>query len=373
MRNKALILCGLFIACNPVDTHKKEDWTVKEVVKYEQNPILVPSTQEEFECPITGKLIAWNERNVLNPAAVVLNDKVFLFFRAQDQWGTSRIGLALSDDGYHFSKEALPVLGPAKDSLQKFEWNYRKLSGDTVGVCATCLFDGVEDPRIVSNEEGDYIMTYTAYDGKTARLCVATSKDLRDWKKHGPAFIGREYRSMWSKSGAIVARQEGERFIAQKINGSYWMYFGDTQLFLARSKDLIHWEVCENAENGKPIAVLNPRPGYFDSRLVEPGPFALFTEEGIRLIYNASNASNFNESTLPKFTYAAGQAHFSNAQPERLIERTPHYFIHPDQDFEREGEVNEVCFVEGMVEFKNQWLLYYGTADSKIAVARFQY
>jgi predicted GH43/DUF377 family glycosyl hydrolase len=31
--------------------------------------------------------------------------------------------------------------------------------------------------------------------------------------------------------------------------------------------------------------------------------------------------------------------------------------------------VNNVCFVEGLVFFRNQWLLYYGTADSKIAVA----
>ena len=37
--------------------------------------------------------------------------------------------------------------------------------------------------------------------------------------------------------------------------------------------------------------------------------------------------------------------------------------------YEKMGEVNEVCFVEGLVFFKNKWILYYGTADSKIAVA----
>jgi hypothetical protein len=31
--------------------------------------------------------------------------------------------------------------------------------------------------------------------------------------------------------------------------------------------------------------------------------------------------------------------------------------------------VGNVCFLEGMVFFKGKWLLYYGTADSKIAVA----
>ncbi|WP_265200337.1 hypothetical protein [Aureitalea sp. L0-47] len=37
--------------------------------------------------------------------------------------------------------------------------------------------------------------------------------------------------------------------------------------------------------------------------------------------------------------------------------------------FEKVGEVNEVCFVEGLVNYKGKYFLYYGTADSKIAVA----
>ena len=46
-----------------------------------------------------------------------------------------------------------------------------------------------------------------------------------------------------------------------------------------------------------------------------------------------------------------------------------HYFIHPDKPYERTGEVNEVCFAEGLAWFNNKWFLYYGTADSRIAVA----
>ena len=45
------------------------------------------------------------------------------------------------------------------------------------------------------------------------------------------------------------------------------------------------------------------------------------------------------------------------------------FFIYPDKDYVKVGEVNEVCFVEGLVFFKEKWFLYYGTADSKIAVA----
>ena len=82
-----------------------------------------------------------------------------------------------------------------------------------------------------------------------------------------------------------------------------------------------------------------------------------------------SNAANFNDTALPKFIYAAGQALFDKTEPYKLIERTDSYFIYPDKDYEKVGEINEVCFVEGLVFFKEKWFLYYGTADSKIAVA----
>ena len=117
------------------------------------------------------------------------------------------------------------------------------------------------------------------------------------------------------------------------------------------------------------ISVLHPRMGKFDSRLVESGPYALLRDEGILLIYNGSNAANFNDPDLPKFTYAAGQALFDKDMPYKLIDRTEDHFIYPDKDYEKVGEVNEVCFVEGLVYFKDKWFLYYGTADSKIAVA----
>lgn len=332
---------------------KGDDWSMQGFVKMDSlNPILEPSAVEKFICPITKELTAWNERNVLNPAAVVRDGKVYLLFRSQDQHMTSRIGMAVSDDGLHFSKLPEPVFYPGEDSMKKYEWK-----------------GGVEDPRIVESEDGLYILTYTAYDGKTARLCLASSADLMHWNKHGLVLTAEKYKDTWSKSGAIVAEQRDNKIVAVKINGKYWMYFGDTELFMASSPDLLNWTVAENEESKKMIAVLHPRMGYFDSRLVEPGPYALLKDEGILLLYNGSNAQNFNDTALPKFTYSAGQALFDKNQPYKLIDRKINYFLTPDKEYEKIGEVNEVCFIEGLVYFKNKWFLYYGTADSKIAVA----
>jgi len=349
----------LLSSCNPSDSgqlevlQEKPTWQIGPFEKVDSlNPILEPTSTQRFIDPITEKTVEWESRNVLNPSAIVKDNKVFLIYRAQDEAMTSRLGLAISEDGLNFTKQEAPIFYPDNDQMKTYEWK-----------------GGVEDPRIVESEDGRYILTYTSYDGKTARLCIASSSDLKIWTKHGLVLSDEKYEDLWSKAGAIVSRLVGDRIVATRINGKYWMYFGDTNLYMAYSDDLVHWEAMENAENGKLFSVLHPRPGYFDSRLVEPGPYALLQDEGIVLIYNASNAENNNDPMLPKFTYAAGQALFDKGIPYKLIDRSDEYFIHPDKDYERIGEVNEVCFVEGLVCFKDRWFLYYGTADSKIAVA----
>jgi len=372
-----LVLLMMTLAnCQSYDSDKtKVGWAFPHFEKIDSlNPILKPSAHLTFRDPITDSVLKWEERNVLNPTAVVRGDSIYLLYRAQDLNGTSRIGMAVSADGLRFTKKASPVFFPDKDTMKVYEWNYKKSEAPTENSedCYFCYFDGVEDPRIVESDDGKYFMTYTAYDGKTARLAIASSPDLIHWTKHGLVLSDEKYRDTWSKAGAIVSELNGNKIIAKKIHGKYWMYFGDTSLFVATSEDLINWDIAENEESKQMISVMHPRMGRFDSRLVEPGPYALVKDEGILLIYNGSNAANFNDPGLPKFTYAAGQALFDKDEPYKLIDRLENYFIHPDKDYEKVGEVNEVCFVEGLVYFKNKWFLYYGTADSKIAVAVYE-
>lgn len=350
---------------------EQTSWQFSDFKKIDSlNPILQPDPAPQFLCPLRKEKVSWEERNVLNPSAVVKDGKVHLFYRAQDAMGTSRIGLAISDDGLNFKKHPTPVFYPDQDSMFVYEWNYRKreVTGPLED-CKSCYFDGVEDPRIIEDENGTYWMTYTAYDGDKARLSLASSKDLMSWNKHGLVLKGDQYKDLWSKSGAIIGELMNEKIVAVKISGYYWMYFGDTDLFLAKSEDLLNWQPATDDEKGDLIRVMHPRKGYFDSRLVEPGPFALKTEKGVLLIYNGSNAANFSYDGYPKYTYAAGQALFDSLKPFKMIKRSPVDFLHPEKEYEKVGEVNEVCFVEGLVFFKGKWFLYYGTGDSKIAVA----
>jgi predicted GH43/DUF377 family glycosyl hydrolase len=75
------------------------------------------------------------------------------------------------------------------------------------------------------------------------------------------------------------------------------------------------------------------------------------------------------DPALPEGTYAAGQVLMDRRDPSAVLRRTEGYFFKPEKPYEITGQVGNVCFLEGLVPFKGQWLLYYGTADSKIAVA----
>ena len=339
------------------------------------NPILGPDAAGNFQDPILGRTILWEQKDVFNPAVVVRGGKIYMLYRAENLVSpgidkASRIGLAESTDGLHFTRQLQPVLYPDNDAQKQYEWP-----------------GGTEDPRVVEDDKGLYYMTYTAYDGKLARLHVATSPDLTHWTKYGNVFTNAyngKYVDKWTKSGSIVSRYNDDgRIVATKINGKYWMFWGDAQIWLATSDDLIHWTPIEMAAGEKPPVplraqaetmpdlkiILPTREGKFDSDLVESGPPAMLTDQGIRLIYNSRNVPSFGDKNLPEGTYSAAQALFDKDDPTKLLKRMDTYFMRPEQPYELTGQVNQVVFLEGLARYNSTWYLYYGTADSKIAVA----
>ncbi|MFI5183195.1 MAG: glycoside hydrolase family 130 protein [Vicinamibacteria bacterium] len=313
-------------------------------------PILGPSPDAVFACPMLGRQVRWEALAAYNAAAVVRDGRVFLLYRAQDPDGVSRLGLASSRDGLTFTRRPAPVLHPDDDAMKEYEWP-----------------GGCEDPRLVSDGKGGYVLTYTAWDKRTARVAVATSPDLVRWTKRGLAFGGK-HRNLWSKSGSIVCRWKGSECVAVKVHGHYWMLWGDTSIFAATSDDLLSWTPLES--DATLSAVLTPRGGSFDSELVEPGPPAFLTREGILCVYNGRNlAGEAGDPRLSAGGYATGQALFAPDDPMRLLARAAESILRPELDSEMQGQVPNVVFGEGLVMFKGHWLLYYGTADSRLAVA----
>jgi predicted GH43/DUF377 family glycosyl hydrolase len=339
------------------------DWMFGPFEKPKQeNPAIAPSAAATFRSPTNDSTVRWEAYATFNPAAVVRHGKIYILYRAEDASGqekigyhTSRIGLAESADGLRFTRRPTPVLYPDKDDQAKNEWP-----------------GGVEDPRIVEAEDGRYILTYTQWNRDVPRLAVATSRDLISWTKHGPAFarvFSGKYLRTESKSGAILCRVVANRVVATKINGKYWMYYGVPDIRIATSDNLVDWAPLEDAD-GNAAKVLSPRPGYFDSWLVEAGPPAILTSHGIVLLYNAGNSGTYGDPRLPERVYTGGQALYDARNPVKLIARSDAPFIRPTEDYERTGQYKEgTTFVEGLVPFNGRWFLYYGTADSRVGVA----
>jgi predicted GH43/DUF377 family glycosyl hydrolase len=290
------------------------------------NPILGPQG--------TG----WESANLYNPAAIVVDDRVVLLYRAHGADRVSRIGLASSADGLVFEREPEPVLVPEHD--------YER--------------GGCEDPRI-SRIAGTYYLTYTGYDGATAQLCLATSTDLHEWTKHGPLFPGfNTWANLpygpdkpWSKAGVIHP---------EPIDGQYYLYFGEGEIFYATSTDLLHWTPCDNA---KPI--YSPRPGRWDGTLVEIGAPPVATADGLLVFLN----NNARAKSATEVDYRCGQFAIAVSDPTRVVARMPEPWLRPQSFEDTHGMIANVTFVEGLVDFHDRWFAYYGQSDTTLAVAVF--
>ncbi|MFZ0743425.1 MAG: glycoside hydrolase family 130 protein [Terracidiphilus sp.] len=325
------------------------------------NPVIAPLPESTFMDPILKKLVQWEALHTFNPAAIVRKGKVDVLYRAEDNTGsmaigghTSRLGLAESKDGIHFKRLGEPVFYPADDDQKAREWP-----------------GGVEDPRIVESEDGTYVLTYTQWNRETYSVGIATSRDLMHWTKYGPAFLtayGSKYAHLNYKSAGILTELVKGRLMAAKIDGMYWMYWGEGAIHLATSADLIHWTPVQDAR-GAPVELLRPRPGHFDSSFPETGPPPVLTKAGIVVIYNGKNAVKGGDPDLGPNAYAAGEALFGAKNPAYLLTQTAGPVLKPEMPYEKTGQYAAgTTFAEGLVYFHKQWFLYYGCADSLVGV-----
>lgn len=315
--------------------------------QYTGNPILSPNPAND-----------WESAFLYNPTAIVLNETIFLLYRAQNASKTSSIGLAWSTDGYNFTRLNTPIIYATED--------YERIGG-------------CEDPRIV-RVNGTFYVTYTAYNNVSAQLCLARSQNLLDWEKTPPLFPGwmdvafsdidiPMPRVNHSKSGAIVN---------EPINGVYHMYFGDSFFYHATSPDMLNWTALPAEQYF--AAPLLP----WENRLIEPGPAPIKTRDGRWiLVYNGMTTGR---AGYPKNQYSVGQMlidpsgafrpnitvpenTYQPALKDGPIARIENPLLVPIAENEQQGQVDQVVFAEGLVQFKGKWFLYFGQADSTLGVA----
>jgi predicted GH43/DUF377 family glycosyl hydrolase len=364
----ALFVATLAVPC------AAQSWTLGPFTRPVNEPVIQPNKASVFTDPISEKPVHWEALHTFNPATTIAPDgSVAVVYRAEDDSGdmmigghTSRLGLAMSADGVHFKRQAVPVLYMDNDSQKANEYP-----------------GGVEDPRVVQAPDGSYVVTYTQWsrDRGIYSVGIATSKDLVHWTKHGPAFADAEhgrYKNLKYKSAGILTELKNGRLVAAKLHGKFWMYWGEIKVGLATSDDLVHWTPVLDDTTHEPKVLLAARVGHFDSGFPETGPPPVLTNKGIVMLYNAKNsAAKTNDAkTLagdPKIAagaYSVGEALFSADDPTKILARTDEPVFQPERPFERTGQYAAgTTFAEGLVPLHGKWFLYYGTADSFVGVA----
>ena len=368
MKQAKLTLAILMLICawleaasaqNAMDSQfSKKPWMLGPFVKPPPADaiILGPNFSSQFLDPLSKTEVRWEGRAIIGGAAIVRDNKVQMIYQGEDlsggfllrgrgSPGVQRLGLATSDDGMHFNAHNQPVVFPDNDDQKE-----RESRG------------GCEIPRLVEVADGTYYLFYDGWNHHIARLQEASSKDLVTWTKLGAPFLhsqGGKYANTWSKSASIMTQLQGGKLIAAKINGKYWMYWGEG-IYVANSDDMVNWTMVE--EDGHPKQVAKARADHFDDGYLEGG-LALLTEKGIVIIYNS-----FTDKS-PKPWSGLGEILMDKNDPTKVIDRCDESILIPDREYELQGSVDNVVFATGLVFFRNQWFLYHNGGDRVMCVA----
>jgi len=297
------------------------EWAIGPFVKHEKNPLLRPSK------------VGWDRGAVWNPTVIVENDRFWMLYRGAVavSGGEDQIGLAWSDDGINWKKyENNPVLVTTKAR------------------------ETYEDPHLV-RYKGTYYLHYNTWYWSSNRTrasggeTLASSKDLKQWKRHGLLFPDLSEDKKIPRNGSIVQNPCNE---AVKINGRYIMYMNE---HIAYSEDLLNWEI--KLLKGKPCHEW--APGHQLETCIA------ITD------YMASNnyILVFLAGGIGEHRYAITEAVYSKKNPEELLEVLEYPVLNARESYEMEGDYRDVLFMNSLTMHKGKWWLYYGASEKFIALA----
>jgi predicted GH43/DUF377 family glycosyl hydrolase len=312
--------------------------------------------------------LGFENEGVLNPAIILDNGIIHLFYRAVGKGNYSSIGYCkLSDPLTVEQRFDEPVI------FSQFDYEVH----------------GIEDPRIVKIEDTFYL-TYAAYDGVNALCAFAISKDLITWEKKGlmvPQITYREFNRLAGSRTTLnekyqrynehekIVEKKGIKvllwdknvvFFPRKINGKFF--------FLHRIKPDIQIVCVNNLQELTPEFWQNYLIHFNDNRVLCPkyehevsylggGCPPIETESGWLVIYHGVY------DTLNGYVYTACASLLDLQNPQKEIARLPYPLFKPEEEWETKGEVNNVCFPTGTITINDTIYIYYGAADEQIAVA----
>jgi len=303
-----------------------------EIVKAEENPILLPIKENGWE--------AWQ---TFNPGTVLLDNKIHFLYRSIGTDGISRFGYASSSDGFSIDERLpYPVYQHATRTSRFFYYSFS--SGGSFG--------GAEDPRIVKIEGDDRLyITYTACDGGL-RVAITSIKieDFlkKNWKWFPPTFISapEEVHKNWV-------------IFPEKFNGKYAILHSISPEISIEYVDSLDFEEGKYIKSNYQKVI---RKNCWDNWRRGAGPSPIKTKYGWLLLYHAMSANDFSK-------YKVGAMLLDLKDPSKVIAVSPEPILEPDRVYENNGFKAGVVYVTGAVVKDGVLLIYYGGADSYVCVA----
>lgn len=296
---------------------QREIWQFRDVVrKYEGNPILTKK-----DCP-------WPVQYVYNAGATKYKGKYILMPRCLGMDGICTLGLAESDDGYHFKMRPRPAVVKA-----------------TEGPFAMYETKGVEDARITQFGDTYYIF-YSAFAGIGMRIGLMQTNDFERFDRIALTTT-TDYRN-----SVLFPEKIGGRYVRfERPNIAPW------GTWISYSPDLIYW--------GDQRLVATPCGGtVWDDAKIGPGSQPVKTKEGWLMINHAATW------TMMGFIYRLGVQLHDLEDPSIVRGYSRQFIIAPDRQHEQIGYVPNVVFCCGAIAEPDGTLkIYYGGADTNMNVA----
>lgn len=306
--------------------------------RHPNNPILEKNSQNP-----------WEQGSVLNPSVIYENGIFRMVYRATNDTHAdipgkymSSIGYAESTDGVHFTRSPEPLIHPDQDYEKRL---------------------GCEDPRVTKIED-TYFLYYTAVSeaengDNIVRIALATSKDFKNWDKHG--IVGPGHTS--SKAAILFP---------DKIEGKYVMFYTwmpDSPLSSIMEARFDNLEDVQKPPEGFMVDEMDRfednvvfRPPENTFRGAEVGAVPIRTQDGWLFIYCNANTADHPEWTI-------GAALLDLNDPRKILSQTDEPILRPETDTEMHGIVNNVTFPEGAVVVGDELYVYYGSGDQGICLA----
>lgn len=337
--------------------------TTRYLSRVEHNPILAPRTHQY-------NVLDWESAAVLNPAAVVLNNRVHLLYRAMGNDGVSRIGYASSTDGVYFDeRDSHPAYVPTRGHgipFQKYNHeqsnhvytpNGMRLTYDTVNNPSGGGWAGAEDPRMVVIENRVYV-TFVAFDGWGFVRMALTSIDTKDFT---------DKRWNWSSVTLLSPPEQIHKnwiLFPEKIYGKFAIIHSISPKIEIEYRDSLESIGTTEPFIESPQGVrTSGREGCWDSRVRGAGAPPLKTPWGWLLFYHGMDPKN------PAVGYKVGAMLLDLDDPSIVLFRSPEPVLTPEAWYENDGKPG-VVYVCGSVIVDDDLIVYYGGGDKHIAAAR---